>query len=74
MAPAVGRPWLVTFRSTRNSASPTSTRTTPIAGGIAIIGKVSSVRPVGMLVTITKSLQENCTAHHYDDLRLCAKS
>ena len=63
MAPAVGRPWLVTLRSTRNSASPTSTRTPPIAGGIAIIGKVSSVRPVGMLVTVASSLQSDCTAH-----------
>ncbi len=69
MAPAVGKPWLVTFRSTRNSANPTSTRTTPMAGGIAIIGKVPSVRPVGMLVTVATSFQDDCTAHHYDDLR-----
>src|SRR5918995_6529508 len=62
IAPAVGRPWLVTCRSTRNSASPIRTRISPIAGGIAIIGKVSSVRPVGMLVTVASSLRSDCIA------------
>jgi hypothetical protein len=69
MLPAVGRPWLVTFRSTTNSASPTSTRITPMTGDIAIIGKVSSVRPVDMLVTVATSLRSDCTAYYYDDLR-----
>jgi hypothetical protein len=59
---------LVTFRSTTNSASPTSIRTTPIDGDIAIIGKVSSVRLVGMLVTVALSLRSDCIAHHYDSL------
>jgi hypothetical protein len=32
-----------------DSASPTSTRTTPIAGGIAIISKAPSGRSVGIM-------------------------
>jgi hypothetical protein len=52
MAPAVGKPWLVTFRSTRKSASPTSTRTIPIAGRITIVSKAPSGRSVGMPVRI----------------------
>jgi hypothetical protein len=35
-----------------------------MTGGIVIIGKVSSVRPVGMLVTVATSLRSDCTAHH----------
>jgi hypothetical protein len=52
MAPAVGKPWLVTLRSTINSASPTSTRTTPMAGRVTIASKAPSGRSVGMPVTI----------------------
>ena len=49
-----------------DSASPTRTKTTPIAGGIAIISKVPSGRSVGMMVTVASLVRSNCTAHDHD--------
>ena len=45
MPPAVGKPWLVTLRSTRKSASPTS-KNNP-GGRRAYHCKQSAFRPVG---------------------------
>jgi hypothetical protein len=43
---------LVTLRSTRNSASATRIRTTPIAGGITIVSEAPSGWSVGMSVMV----------------------
>ena len=63
MAPAVGKPWLVTLRSTRNSASPTSTRTIPMAGVITIVSKAPPILSGGMRATLTSSVGSDFTAH-----------
>jgi hypothetical protein len=66
MAPAVGKPWLVTLRSTRNSASPTSTRTTPMAGAITIVSKAPPILSGGMRATLTSSVGSDFTAHRQE--------
>jgi hypothetical protein len=67
IAPAVSRPWLVTLRSRMKSAIPTRIRTTPIAEGVTIMGKVPFGRSIDMQMTVASSLESDCTAHRGGD-------
>src|SRR5215213_1640775 len=70
MPPAVGRPWLVTLRSTMKSAIPIRTKITPMAGGITIIGRVPFGRSIDVRMTEASSLESDCTAHRSGDFVL----
>ncbi len=65
MPPAVGRPWLVTLRSTTNSTSPAITSTTPMVGRITISSKAPSIRSLDMPVAVASSVRSDCIAHHH---------
>src|SRR5215212_5071759 len=67
MPPAVGRPWLVTLRSTMKSAIPTRIRITPIAGGITIMGNVPFGRSAEIRLRIASEVRSDCTAHRGED-------
>src|SRR5215213_9660430 len=67
MPPAVGRPWLVTLRSTMKSAIPMRTKITPMAGGITIIGRVPFGRSMDIRMKVASSLESDCIAHRGGD-------
>jgi len=56
MLPAVGRPWLVTPRSTIKSTIPVRTKIIPIVGGITIIPAEPYSKSTSMRMKVASSL------------------
>jgi hypothetical protein len=70
MPPAMSRPWLVTFRSMTKSTIPKRIKITLIAGGMIIIRRVPSGRPIDIRKRVASSLESDCTVPYDDDFIL----
>jgi hypothetical protein len=67
MPTAAGTPWLVTIRSTINTAIPIRIRSAPIATGITI-GRAPSGSELGRSVRAASSFASDCSAHHHEGI------